>query len=122
LHHTRVLFPKYKASFDGDIAEILKNGFGIDKLFERRECDFSNVTDVQLACDKVIHKCSIDVNDKGIEGAAVTVIPMDGNGGPMYIEDYKNVYHDYIVDRAFGFVITDRYGAVIFSGVVNSVN
>ena len=122
LHHTRVLFPKYKASFDGDIAEILKNGFGIDKLFELGECDFSNVTDVQLACDKVIHKCSIDVNDKGIEGAAVTVIPMDGNGGPMYIEDYKNVYHDYIVDRAFGFVITDRYGAVIFSGVVNSVN
>jgi serpin B len=122
LHHTRVLFPKYKASFDGDIAEILKNGFGIDKLFERRECDFSNVTDVQLACDKVIHKCSIDVNDKGIEGAAVTIMNMYGNGGPMDIEDYKNVYHDYIVDRAFGFVITDRYGAVIFSGVVNSVN
>ena len=32
------------------------------------------------------------------------------------------VYHDYIVDRAFGFVITDSYGAVLFSGVVNSVN
>ena len=27
-----------------------------------------------------------------------------------------------IVDRAFGFVITDSYGAVLFSGVVNSVN
>ena len=120
LHHTRVFFPEYKASFDGDLAEILKNDFGINDLFDFEQCDFSNVTDEQLACDGVIHKCSIDVNDKGIEGAAVTVMPMAGAAGPL--EGYEEVYHDYIVDRAFGFVITDSYGAVLFSGVVNSVN
>ena len=120
LHHTRVLFPEYKAAFDGDLAEVLKNDFGIERLFNFDECDFSGVTDEQLACDGVIHKCSIDVNDKGIEGAAVTVMPMAGAPGPL--EGYKNVYHDYIVDRAFGFVITDSYGAVLFSGVVNSLN
>ena len=120
LHHTRVFFPEYKASFDGNLADILKNDFGINKLFDFEQCDFSNVTDEQLACDGVIHKCSIDVNDKGIEGAAVTVMPMCGAAGPL--EGYKEVYHDYIVDRAFGFVITDSYGAVLFSGVVNSVN
>ena len=120
LHHTRVFFPEYKASFDGDLAEILKNDFGINKLFDFEQCDFSNVTDEQLACDGVIHKCSIDVNDKGIEGAAVTVMPMAGAAGPL--EGYEEVYHDYIVDRAFGFVITDSYGAVLFSGIVNSVN
>ena len=120
LHHTRVFFPEYKASFDGDLAEILKNDFGINKLFDFEQCDFSNVTDEQPACDGVIHKCSIDVNDKGIEGAAVTVMPMAGAAGPL--EGYEEVYHDYIVDRAFGFVITDSYGAVLFSGVVNSVN
>ena len=119
LHHTRVFFPEYKASFDGNLAEILKNDFGITKLFDFEQCDFSNVTDEQLACDGVIHKCSIDVNDKGIEGAAVTVMPMAGNAGPL--EGYEEVYHDYIVDKAFGFVITDNYGAVLFSGVVNSV-
>ena len=120
LHHTRVFFPEYKASFDGDLADILKNDFGINKLFDFEQCDFSNVSDEQLACDGVIHKCSIDVNDKGIEGAAVTVMPMAGAAGPL--EGYEEVYHDYIVDRAFGFVITDSYGAVLFSGVVNSVN
>ena len=120
LHHTRVFFPEYKASFDGDLAEILKNDFGINHLFDFEQCDFSNVTDEQIACDGVIHKCSIDVNDKGIEGAAVTVMPMAGAPGPL--EGYEEVYHDYIVDRAFGFVITDSYGAVLFSGVVNSVN
>ena len=120
LHHTRAFFPEYKASFDGNLADILKNDFGINKLFDFEQCDFSNVTDEQLACDGVIHKCSIDVNDKGIEGAAVTVMPMAGAAGPL--EGYEEVYHDYIVDRAFGFVITDSYGAVLFSGVVNSVN
>ena len=120
LHHTRVFFPEYKASFDGNLAEILKNDFGIHKLFDFDQCDFSNVTDEQIACDGVIHKCSIDVNDKGIEGAAVTVMPMAGAAGPL--EGYERVYHDYIVDRAFGFVLTDSYGAVLFSGVINQVN
>lgn len=119
LHHTRVFFPEYKASFDGDLAEILKNDLGIDKLFDLEQCDFSNISDEQLACGGVIHKCSIDVNKRGIEGAAVTVMPMAGAAGPL--EGYEEVYHDYVVDRAFGFVITDRYGAVIFAGVVNSV-
>lgn len=120
MHHTRVFFPEYKASFDGNLADILKNDFGINNLFDIDKCDFSNVTDEPLACDGVIHKCSIDVNDKGIEGAAVTVMPMCGTSN-SYLEGYEEVYHDFIVDRAFGFVITDSYGAVLFSGVVNSV-
>ena len=121
VHQTRVFFPEYKASFDGDIAEILENDFGIKNLFDAEQCDFSNVTDVPIFCNKVIHKCSIDVNDKGIEGAAVTVMANDYGSGDFY-DDYKNVYHDYIVDKAFGFVLTDGYGAVLFSGVVNSIN
>lgn len=120
LHHTRVFFPEYKASFDGDLAGILKNDFGINDLFDFGQCDFSNVTDEQIACNGVIHKCSIDVNDKGIEGAAVTAMGLAGAVGPL--EGYEEVYHDYIVDRSFGFVITYTYGTVLFSGVVNSVN
>ena len=117
MHRTRVLFPKYKATFDDDIGGILKNDFGINDLFGK--CDFSNVTDERIACNSVIHKCSIEVTEKGIEGAAVTFI--DEYGGEDSSGNYRKVYHDYIVDRAFGFVITDMYGSVIFSGVVNSV-
>ena len=120
LHHTRVFFPEYKASFDGDIAKNLSEDFNINKLFNFKECDFSNVTDENVACDAVIHKCSLEVNKKGIEGAAVTVMPMAGAPGPL--EGYEKVYHDYIVDRAFGFVITDSYGTVLFSGAVNTLN
>ena len=121
LHYTRVFFPEYKASFDGDLADVLQNDFGINDLFDLEECDFSNITDERLACDGVIHKCSIDVNNKGIEGAAVTVMPMNDYGAGS-LEGYEELFHDYIVDRAFGFVITDIYGTVLFSGVVNNVN
>ena len=120
LHYTRVLFPEYKASFDGDLKSILKNDFGINELFDLSACDFSKATDVeQIACDGVVHKCSVDVNKTGIEGAAVTVMPAAGAGAPL--EGYEEVYHEFVVDRAFGFVMTDSNGTVIFSGVVNGL-
>ena len=118
LHNTRVFFPEYEASYDGDIKNILRNDFGINKLFDIEECDFSNIINTAVACDGVIHKCNLNVNARGIEGAAVTVMPNAGAAGPG---EYKEVYHDYIVDRAFGFVIIDSYGAVLFSGVINSI-
>lgn len=117
-HHTRVFFPEYEASYDGNIGDVLKNSFNIEKMFSPEECDFSNITDETVACDGVVHKCELKVNRKGIEGAAVTYIPLCGAVGPG---QYKDVYHDFIVDRAFGFIITDNYGVVLFCGVVNNV-
>jgi serine protease inhibitor len=87
-------------------------------MFSPEECDFSNIIDETVACDGVVHKCELKVNRKGIEGAAVTYIPLCGAVGPG---QYKDVYHDFIVDRAFGFIITDNYGVVLFCGVVNNV-
>ena len=118
-HHTRVLFPEYKADYDGDIEDILREKFGITRMFDLDLCDFSNITDEPIFCDGVIHKCSLTVNKKGIEGAAVTYIPGAGAAGP---DEYTDVYHDYVIDRAFGYVITDSYGTVLFSGVINSID
>lgn len=118
-HHTRVLFPEYKADYDGDIEDILREEFGIERMFDPDLCDFSNITGEPIFCDGVIHKCSLTVNKKGIEGAAVTYIPGAGAAGP---DEYTDVYHDYVIDRAFGYVITDSYGTVLFSGVVNSID
>ena len=69
---------------------------------------------------RLLEFSDLTVDGSFATGAAVTVMPMAGAAGPL--EGYEEVYHDYIVDRAFGFVITDSYGAVLFSGVVNSVN
>ena len=118
-YHTRCFLPEYKASFNSDVKEILEQDFGVTSLFDEDNCDFTALTDDKPAyCDGVIHQTSLEVNKRGIEGAAITVIPGAGAPGP---DEYENVYVDFIVDRAFGFILTDSYNTVIFAGVVENI-
>lgn len=116
-YHTRCLFPEFGASFDGDVKAVLMD-FGVNALFTD-ECDLSALTDEKVYCEELRHVVKVDVTRKGIEGAAVTMIPGAGASGPG---DYTVVEEDFVLDRAFGFVITDKRGAVLFSGIVNEVN
>jgi hypothetical protein len=60
----------------------------------------------------------LEVNRKGIEGAAVTIIPGAGAPGP---DEYEDVYVDFLVNKAFGFILTDPYNTIIFAGVIYSI-
>lgn len=116
-YHTRCLFPEFGAAFDGDVKSVLRE-FGVNDLFSDA-CDLSALTDEKVSCEEVRHVVKLDVTRKGIEGAAVTVIPGAGAPGPG---EYTIVEQDFVLDRAFGFVLTDRDGTVLFSGIVNEVN
>lgn len=116
-HNTRVIFPEFEASFDEDIAGVLKEDFNIKDLFDIDSCDMSNVTDADLYCASVIHQTKLKVDKVGIEGAAVTIVQMAGESGPIY----ENVFHDFVIDRAFGFVLTDNFNIPLFSGVVEVI-
>ena len=116
-YHTRCLFPEYRASYDEDIRSILQK-FGIYKLFSEEECELTNLTDTKVRCEGVQHAAALNVNRKGIEGAAVTVIPGAGAPGPS---EYTVVEQDFVLDRAFGYLVTDPYGNVLFSGIVNEL-
>lgn len=118
-YHTRCLFPEYSASYYGDVRQIIKNKFGVDKLFDVDECDFSPLTPSTPAyCGKLLHATKLTVNRKGIEGAAVTVMQGAGAPGP---DEYTDVYVDFVVDKAFGFILTDSYNVPLFSGVIKSI-
>lgn len=117
INHTRCFFPEFEADYDKDIKDVLINDFEIKSLFTF-DCNFKKITDEKVSCDGVIHKCKLTVNKKGIEGAAVTVIPAAGAPGPG---EYVDVYYDYVIDRAFGFTITDARGVIVFSGVVKNI-
>ncbi len=118
-YETRCLFPEFEADYDEDVKEILKK-LGTYKLFSKDECDFSTLTDEYAYCEKVQHVAKLEVNKKGIEGAAVTIVEADGESAPPG-EEYFTVYNDFILDRAFGFVLTDRFDTVLFSGIVNEL-
>ena len=117
-YYTRCLFPEFKASFNGEIKEVLKTKFKINSLFDENDCDFSTLTDDYAYCNEVRHVADLTVNKKGIEGAAVTYIPGCGAAGP---DEYTEVYEDFTVDKSFGFIITDYRNIALFSGVVNKV-
>ncbi len=122
IHYTRVLFPEFDAEFDRDINSVLEENFGIIDMFSEDDADFSALHydyPYNLYCDKVVHKTAITVDAKGIEGAAFTAVVGAGDSGPP---PYEKVYHDFIIDRAFGFILTDRDGTVLFSGVVNEID
>lgn len=117
-YYTRCLFPEFTASFDDDLKDILKDRFGVRSMFDEYTADFSALSMEKTVCDKIWHAVSLTVNRKGIEGAAVTAIPSAGEAGP---DEYAEVYEDFVVDKSFGFILTDRYGVTLFSGVVSRV-
>lgn len=127
-YYTRCLFPEFKASCDEDLNNLLRDKFNINSLFNT-SCDFTNVTNCDFTsnriiegiyCSSVIHKTELDVNKKGVEGAAVTIIAMDA-ATSCPSEQYKKIYNDFVIDKAFGYIITDSSNVMLFSGVVNNI-
>lgn len=115
-YNTRCYFPEFKAAYDGDVAPALEE-MGVRTLFTD-ECDFSPITSRPARVDEIKHVTKLTVNRKGIEGAAVTVLPAAGAAGPG---EYEEVYRNYIVDRAFGYVLENSDGIALFAGIVNAI-
>lgn len=126
---TRVLFPEYKAEFNEDIKDVIKNEFKVNDLFDYKKCNFSNIIDEEeyldkyegIYCSKIIHQTCLEVNKKGIEGAAVTIVAMDGVESVGPNEEYVEIFLDYIVDRSFAYILTDSNDVMLFSGVVKNI-
>lgn len=117
-YYTRCLFPKFEASYDESIKDILKS-FGITDIFSPTLANFSGITetkDIYLSVAR--HAVSLKVEAEGISGAAATAI-LGSFGAPN--GPFKKVYEDFVVDRSFGFIITDPNDVQIFSGVVKNI-
>lgn len=114
---TRLILPVFEASTDVDLVKTLQ-ALGIRDLFSSVRCDNSALLDssLQAYCNEVRHIAKLKVDRRGVEGAAVTVM---GEAGAAPSDNV--VYADFAVDRAFGFLLTDPYGNVLFSGVVRSL-
>lgn len=117
-YYTRCLFPEYKADYNDDIKGVLQSKFGINLLFDMDKCDNSSLTDEPSYVTEVKHVTDLTVDKKGIEGAAVIVIPGAGAAGP---DEYEEVYQDFTVNKSFGFIITDYQNNTLFSGVIHKV-
>lgn len=116
VYYTRCVFPEFSVNNKLEVKTAMEK-LGVKSLFNEN-CDFTNLCDSKLMCDNIIQNVKLDVNKKGIEGASVSYIPMCGDVGP---DKYTHIYEDFVVDRAFGFVITDPDCNVLFSGKINKI-
>ena len=107
-----VMMPKFTFECQSNLKEVLV-ALGMEDAFDKEKADFSKMSDDKLYIGFVKQKTFIDVNDKGTEAAAVTVVGMMKNsvGGPEQDIIYFNA------DRPFLFVIQENStGAVLFMG------
>ena len=117
-YYTRCLFPEFEASFNEDVTEVLKEEYGISKIFRKNVSNFDKLTNEICFTDSIVHQSKLIVNKKGIEGAAVTLILNAGAAAPD--ETYTKVFSDFVIDSSFGFMITYD-SSILFSGVVNTL-
>ena len=90
----------------------------IGKLFTS-ECNFSNLTDENICCETIKQYIKLNVEKSGIEGGAATYIAMEATAE---IEEYEIVHDTFVVDREFGFVITNKTNDILFSGIVTNID
>ena len=120
-YYTRCIFPEFSASFDGDVKGLLKEGFGVGDFFDRYKCDvtpFIVRPGENVYCERVVHVTQFNVDEEGIEGAAVTVEVGVGDSAP----EYEEIYSTLVVNRSFGFFLSDPDGVVLFSGIVRDIS
>jgi serpin B len=106
-----LVMPKYKMEYGIKLLNDALTSLGMGVAFGF-EADFSGISP-GIFISQVLHKAVIEVNEKGSEAAAATVVEMlESTAMPGEIIQF-------IVNRPFFFVIADdRTGSILFMGKV----
>lgn len=108
--------PKFQSEYSVELNEALKN-LGITDAFQEK-ADFTGVSDIPLAIDRVLHKTYIDVNETGTEAAAATVVEVKAMAALPEDPEELNTYEVYL-DRPFLYMIVDMDTMIpVFAGTV----
>ena len=109
--YTYPVFPEFESSYSDDLKDELSQ-LGIKSLF-----DLTN--DYKLFEEKVyvsnlIQMSKLKVNNKGIEGAAVTMSVGEG------VNSIEKII-EFVINRSFGYILSDSYGVPLFIGIVDNI-
>lgn len=114
--YVRFSVPKFKTEYlHGNLKEIMQ-GFGVKTAFKYPDADFWGMfedirPDMPVVISDVIQKTFIEVDEKGTEAAAVTVIDMAPTSA------IKPDPVEFICDRPFTYIIRDdSTGTILFMG------
>ena len=109
--YTRVIFPEFESKYNGDLKDKLST-LGVKSLF-----DLSNdykLFENDAYASSLIQMVNFKANKKGIEGAAVTLSTTDSSS-------FSSNLKEFVVNKSFGYVLSDSYGVALFIGVVDNI-
>ncbi len=115
-HHTRCVFPEFETENRTDMKEKLSETGALTHTFDSFTSHLLPDDPDGLAVGGMMHAAKLKVDKKGVEGAAVTVVYVEATS--MYEEPRTEFYHDFIVNKNFGFLVTDRDDVILFEGQV----
>ena len=110
--YTRCIFPKFRIESETDMDKVLAENGYLGNAFTGYT---SNLLDGMFAVSDIIHKAVVNVDEKGVEGAAVTIIVSKETAIPLPDKKYCT---DFVLDREFGFIITTYDDVILFEGTV----
>ena len=105
-----ITLPKLKFGYAVKLNDALI-AMGMGVAFDPKQADFDNITEtVDLYISKVLHKSFLQIDEKGTEAAAVTVVVIEITAVPCPMVT---------VDHPFLFVIYEKVsGTILFMGKV----
>ncbi len=112
-HFTKCVFPSFKIESDTPLKSILKNNNFLSDAFNGF---YSPLVNDNVMVSDIKHKAVVEANKKGIEGAAVTIIANEATS--IMPEPNPEMYHKFVLNRNFGFIITDPKDVILFEGQV----
>ena len=108
----RLSLPKFEQAWNGELQSILP-GMGLEHAFDPDTADFSLLGDnpYGYCLSQVIHAAKLEVNEKGTQAAAATVV--EATSGSAAPEDGISL----VFDRPFLYGIVDlQTGIPLFLG------
>jgi serine protease inhibitor len=112
-----ISMPRFKLRYGTVSLKTPLSALGMAVAFDREKADFTNlcqITGLNLYIGNVLHKTALEVNEKGTEAAAATVVRVTMTALPQ-----KGQPFEMVVDRPFFLAIRDRQtGAVLFMGSI----
>ncbi|MFO0940716.1 MAG: serpin family protein [Pirellulales bacterium] len=111
-----LVMPKFKLEATYDLQENLEQ-LGMKSAFDPNQADFSGMSQETVFISKVLHKSFVDVNEKGTEAAAATVVMM----APSAMAQVPFI-PSFVADHPFLFMIRHRpSGTILFAGLVQQL-
>ncbi|MBQ8802909.1 MAG: serpin family protein [Tyzzerella sp.] len=115
------VIPKFESEFDIEMSQVLID-MGMKNAFYAEAADFSGIGEVppgyNLVINRVLHKTFLEVDEKGTEAGAATIVEIAKETSLREPEEMKEVR----LDRPFVYMIIDCESNIpIFMGTVMSV-